>query len=207
MAEGYESHEFVPRDFDYFARTHPEDLFPSARPMELDLGSGDGGFLVAMAEAYPGRNFLGVERLLGRVRKTSRRARRLDLDNLRVLRLDVRYAVAWLLPRKAFRRIHLLFPDPWPKKKHARRRTVNPQFVAEVDQLLEPGGEFIFKTDHAGYFEDALEIIDASGLWEKTGPLPVDPFYAETDFERQWRAEGKVIHTVRYRSGSDASST
>ncbi len=193
----YEKFEFVPREGDYFAEAKAGDIFERAAPMELDLGCGDGSFLNEMALQFPERNFLGVERLLGRVRKVSRKADRQRLENVRVLRLDSAYAVGWLLPKASFARVHLLFPDPWPKKRHHKRRLVTPEFVAAVHALLEPGGEFLFKTDHEGYFEEAGETILASNDLGKLD-WPEDAFYyAETDFERQWKAEGKRIQGIR----------
>ncbi len=199
MNDTYERLEFVPRDGDYFAEAAPSDIFERDAPLELDLGCGDGGFLMAMAAEFPDRNFIGVERLLGRVRAVCRKADRRGLENLRVLRLDSAYAAGWLFPKNAFSRIHLLFPDPWPKKKHQKRRIVTPEFVAAIHALLEPGGEFLFKTDHEEYFEQASEVIRAFEPMEEV-PWPADAFfYAETDFERQWKEEGKRIQGVRVR--------
>lgn len=195
MSDPYERLEFVPGD--YFARVDPGAIFPAPTSLELDLGCGDGTFLLEMARHYTDRQFLGTERLLGRVRKVCRRADREGLENVRVLRLDTAYAVRWLLPQGAFARIHLLFPDPWPKKKHHKRRMVQTPFLEDVRALLQPGGEFLFKTDHPDYFEQASECIAAfPGLealpWEEDAL-----FYPETDFERLWKGEGKPIHRVR----------
>lgn len=192
------SHEWLPED--YFRRATLAGIFPDApdRPWELDLGSGDGTFLVEMAARYPERNFLGVERLLGRVRGTCRKAREAGLENVRVLRLETAYTVGWLLPHGTASRIHLLFPDPWPKKKHARHRLFRADFLAEVRRLLRPGGEFLFKTDHEDYAAEAQEVVAAglpgwrTAIWEEG-----DFFYPRTDFEVQWLAQGKSIHRVR----------
>lgn len=190
--------EWLPED--YFRRATVAEIFPGApaRPWEIDLGSGDGTFLVEMAARYPERNFLGVERLLGRVRGTCRKAREAGLENARVLRLETTYAVGWLLPRGTASRVHLLFPDPWPKKKHARHRLFRADFLAEVRQLLAPGGEFLFKTDHEDYAAEAREVV-AGGLpgWEPVSWDEGDFFYPRTDFEAQWLAQGKSIHRVR----------
>lgn len=190
-----EAGEFIPAD--YFRRLDPGEIFPGGDPLEVDLGSGDGSFLLAMAREYPERRFLGVERLLGRVRKVCRRAHQAGLDNLKVLRLESRYTVEWLLPPRSVRRLHLLFPDPWPKARHHKRRLVQANFLAAVEQVLIPGGEFLFKTDHPEYFEWATEEIEAfPGL--RTTDWPEDAFfYPETDFERQWKAEGKVPQRLR----------
>src|SRR5215813_13000370 len=100
------------------------EVFWNDRLVEVDLGSGSGKFLVEAAQKYPDRNFLGIERLLGRVRKTRRRAFRLGINNLRLLRMEMEYAVTYLLPKESIFRFHLSFPDPWPKRRHRARRVV-----------------------------------------------------------------------------------
>ena len=93
-----------------------------------------------MAAQFPERDFLGVERLLGRVRKVCRKATRRKLENARVLRLDSRYVTEWLLPDASVSRLHLLCPDPWPKVRHHRRRLVQVEFLQAVWNALLPGG-------------------------------------------------------------------
>ena len=187
---------------DYFRQIEPGELFGSVEaPLEVDLGCGDGTFLLAMAREFPTHRFLGVERLLGRVRKVCRQAHRQGLDNLRVLRLESRYTTEWLLPPHSVQRLHLLFPDPWPKARHHKRRLVQADFLAAVARVLVPGGEFLFKTDHPGYFEWAAEEIAAfPGLTEREWPEGAF-FYPETDFERQWKAEGKTPQRLRMVAG------
>ena len=189
------SGEFIPAD--YFRRLDPGEVFHNDRPLEVDLGCGDGSFLVTMAQDLPERNFLGVERLLGRVRKVCRRAHRLGLNNVKVLRLEAKYTVEWLLCPDSVSRLHLLFPDPWPKARHHKRRLVQHPFLTAVEQVLVPGGEFLFKTDDADYFEWAEEqLATFPGL--KRIDWPEDAFtYAETDFERQWKAEGRSVYRLR----------
>ena len=190
-----EACEFMPAD--YFRRLVPGEIFAGDASLELDLGCGDGTFLLAMAREFPERRFLGVERLLGRVRKVCRNARREELGNLKVLRLESLYTVEWLLPPRSVQRLHLLFPDPWPKARHHKRRLVRADFLAAVAQVLVPGGEFLFKTDHPGYFEWAEEEIAAfPGLAVREWPEDAF-FYPETDFERQWKAEGKMPQRLR----------
>ncbi|HIE61183.1 MAG TPA: 30S ribosomal protein S1 [Microbacterium sp.] len=101
------------------------------------MGCGDGSFALKMARNYPDRNFLAIERLLGRVRKVCRRATRANLSNLGVLRLEARYTIEWLLPPSSVSRLHLLFPDPWPKARHHRRRLVQQEFLAAVEETLK----------------------------------------------------------------------
>jgi tRNA (guanine-N7-)-methyltransferase len=107
-----------------------DEVFPRRAPIEIDLGCGDGAFLMAMARANPERNFLGIERLLGRASKVCRKVAREDLKNARVLRLEVAHAVSNLLPADSIAAFHLLFPDPWPKRRHHRRRAFTTEFLS-----------------------------------------------------------------------------
>lgn len=192
-----EKHEFMPTD--YFRRAAKSDIFPEARPLEVDLGCGDGTFLLKMAQHHPERDFLGVERLLGRVRKVCKRADKADIANLKVLRLESRYAVEWLLEPGSVSRLHLLCPDPWPKARHHRRRLIQQEFLEAVETVLEPGGEFLFKTDHDEYFEWAEEKVAAFGRFERLD-WPEDAFfYPKTDFQILWESEGKRLQSMRLR--------
>lgn len=189
--------EFVPPH--YFRRLEPAELRRGDRPLEVDLGCGDGSFLLEMAAKHPERDFLGVERLLGRVRKVCRKLTRRRLDNARVLRLESRYTVEWLLPPGSISRLHLLCPDPWPKVRHHRRRLMQPAFLDAVRGTLEPGGEFLFMTDHEEYFEWAMERALGHAGFERL-PWEEDTFfYPKTDFQVQWEAEGKRMFRLRLR--------
>lgn len=192
-----EPHEFMPDDF--FKEVRREDIFPGDQPLEVDLGCGDGKFLLEMAEHYPERHFLGVERLLGRVRKVCKKAHKRDLQNLKVLRLESRYVVEWLLAPASVSRLHLLCPDPWPKARHHRRRLIQDDFLNAVLRVLQPGGEFLFKTDHDDYFEWAEEKVAEFSRMERL-EWPEDAFfYPKTDFQIQWEAEGKRLQGIRLR--------
>lgn len=182
----------------WFSRMSPKALFPGSLPLEIDLGCGDGSFLVRMAEEYPDRNFLGIERLLGRVRKVSRKSIRAGLANAHVLRADSNYAVEWLLPYECAERIHFLCPDPWPKKKHARRRQMcQLPFLKSLHSLLKESGELLFMTDAFPYYEEALEVQDHCDFFEILPWKEGDFFYAKTDFEEQWLSEGKSMNRLR----------
>ncbi len=193
--------EFLPEN--YFRRLSPSELFTREAPLEVDLGSGDGSFALAMARQFPDRNFLAVERLLGRVRKTCKRATEARLPNLQVLRLEARYTVEWLLPHASVSRLHLLFPDPWPKVRHHRRRLINTEFLGALSKVLVPAGDFLFKTDHEDYFEWATDKLSLSKhfqsiAWDdQCGELSQ---YPQTDFEAQWLAEGRSVHKLRARN-------
>src|SRR5258708_33229723 len=93
-------------------------MFPRAQPLEVELGSGDGSFLVNYAKLHPEHNFLGVERLLGRLRKLDRKGRRASLANLRGLRVESAYLLEHLHPRQSVAALNVYFPCPWPNGKH-----------------------------------------------------------------------------------------
>lgn len=191
---------FVPPD--YFRELRHEEIFPcTSRPLEVELGCGDGTFFQAMARHHPGRDFLALERMLGRVEKTLKKIAHAGLTNARVMRLESCYSTACLLPTAAVSRLHLLCPDPWPKKKHAARRLVNQQeFLDGLARILVPGtGEFLLKTDDAPYFEDAQASMAARTDFQRLDWPEEAFFYPTTDFESHWLAMGRTMHRARWR--------
>src|SRR5258705_2183257 len=115
-------------------------IFPKPQPLEVELGSWDGSFLVDYARLRPEHNFIGVERLLGRIRKLDRKARRSSLANVRGVRIEASYFLEYLLPPSSAIALHIYFPDPWPKREHRRHRLINERFPALSRQSLTPDG-------------------------------------------------------------------
>ena len=172
-------------------------IFGNDHPVELDLGAGDGGFALAYAGQHPEINLLAVERLLGRVRKIEKRAARAQQENLRVLRLEFGYTVRYLLPPASIAVAHILFPDPWPKRRHWPRRLIQPEFIRDLARALRPGGELRFTTDHEHYFATAQQAVEEANVlarvpdWDWSG----DP---KTDFQKTFEAEGRSIWRARW---------
>ena len=197
---GYKSNhiQLVPED--YFRKLEAGEIFKDTnKPLEVDLGCGDGGFVIAMAQHHQDRNFLAVERLLGRVKKVCREGHKFGLENLRALRLESAYTIGWLLPDASVSRLHLLCPDPWPKKKHHRRRLFNdPEFQKGLLRVLESDGEFLLKSDHEEYFEEAVEVVSRFPGLERLSWEEDAFYYPQTDFEKQWLAEGRTIQRARW---------
>jgi len=188
---------FVPDD--YFKCHTVKDIFGNdtqAEDCEVDLGCGDGGFLLAMAKHFPEGHFLGVERLLGRVRKLCRESEVQGLERVRGLRIESRYFLEYFIAPGSINRLHYLFPDPWPKEKHHKNRLVQESFLPILHRALAKDGQLCFKTDHEDYFIWCCELLDASPLfarieWE-------DEFYPKTDFQQLWESQGKDIYNAKY---------
>lgn len=173
-------------------------LFPVAQPLEVELGSGDGSFIAQYAKANPGKNFLGVERLLGRLRKIDRKGQRAGLTNLRVMRIEAAYFLEYLLPPQSIRAVHLYFPDPWPKRKHRRNRLVNERFPDLAKRVLAAGGEVFLRTDHVEYFSQMREVFGARQDFAEM-ETPAGLREVITDFERGFLAQGIRGNYAAYR--------
>jgi len=169
-------------------------LFPKPQPLEVELGCGDASFLVEYARKNSGNNFIGVERLLGRISKLDRKGRRAGLTNLRGVRIESSYFLQWLLPPHSVSGLHIYFPDPWPKKRHHKNRLINENFPALARAALAPGGKIYLRTDDADYFQQMKEVFSADKDFKKI-ETPAELAEIVTDFERDFNSKG--IQTLR----------
>lgn len=184
----------LPSILDRLELTH---IFPTVHPLHVELGCGDASFLVEYARLNPQVNFIGVERLLGRIRKLDRKGRRLGLQNLSGVRIESSYFLDFLLPRHAAEALHIYFPDPWPKKKHRRFRLINERFTTLAWQALTPGGTVYLRTDDADYFEQMTAVFGADARF-KSAPTPERLAAVVTDFERGFNAQGISTRRAAY---------
>jgi tRNA (guanine-N7-)-methyltransferase len=164
------------------------------QPLEVELGSGDGSFLANYEKAYPERNFLGVERLLGRLRKLERKGLRAGLVNLRALRIESAYLVEYLLPRQSVSALHIYFPDPWPKRKHRKNRLINERFTEIALPALAPQGLIYLRTDDEDYFAQMVTVFAANSGFRLV-ETPEELSTVVTDFEKTFHARG--VKTLR----------
>jgi len=165
------------------------EIFLKLQPLEVELGCGDASFLVEQARRHPERNFIGVERLLGRLRKLDRKGRRAGLTNLRGVRIESSYFLEYLLPRHSASVLHIYFPDPWPKTRHHKHRLINERFPELARLALAPGGAIYLRTDDADYFQQMTGVFGANREFQ---PVATPPELAElpTDFEQEFQKRG-----------------
>ena len=175
------------------------NLFQKTQPLEVELGCGDASFLVEYARRQPMKNFIGVERLLGRIRKLDRKGRRAGLMNLRGVRIESSYFLEYLLPPHGAAALHVYFPDPWPKKKHQRHRLVGERFPALARAALAPGGVVYLRTDDADYFQQMTEVFGAAAEFQKM-ETPIELAELLTDFEREFNSKGTKTLRAAYRN-------
>jgi tRNA (guanine-N7-)-methyltransferase len=160
----------------------------SNAPLVLDLGCGNGAFLAGLATLRSDWNVLGIEKKAYRVRQARRRAG--ELPNVRVVQGEVIDVLA-ALPEASVARVYLLFSDPWPKRRHAVRRLVQPEFVALLAARLAPGGIFFFASDSGEYADWAEEVFRAGGWRVRGWDVPAE--WPSTEFEQRFVSAGVEI--------------
>jgi tRNA (guanine-N7-)-methyltransferase len=164
-------------------------------PVEVDVGSGKGRFLLARAAAHPDTGFLGIERQRRRVDKVAGKATRAGLGNIRLLHTEIRFAIDTMLADDTIRTFYVFFPDPWPKRKHNPRRLVNAEFLKLLHRKLQPGGCIHFATDHEDYFAAVEPLFAHSPLFTPCPPFVPGPA-EQTDFELLFAADGKTANRL-----------
>jgi len=172
-------------------------IFSNDRPVEAEIGTGKGTFLLARAAARPELNFLGLEQARAYCHYAADRVRRAGLDNVRMLRADAGHFFRVCLAEASVWRVHVYFPDPWPKRRHHRRRLIQAAFVEDVRRVLRLGGQFIVVTDHQGYFAQIQRVLLRARGFARV-PFPrmadADGELVGTNFERKYIAQGRAFY-------------
>ncbi len=184
------------------AAHEPMDLagvFDNTLPVEVEIGSGKGTFLLARAGARGELNFLGVEWARAYCHYTADRIRRAGLTNVRMIRTDATTLFHTALPEASVQRVHVYFPDPWPKRRHHHRRLIQPAFVEQVRRVLRPGGQLIVVTDHLDYFFHIRRVLhECHGLARVPFPKMTgcEDELVGTNFERKYIAQGRPFYST-----------
>lgn len=180
------------------AFAEPGRLFdPAPRALRLEIGFGGGEHLLAQAAAHPGTGFIGCEPFLEGVGKALSGIAAARLSNVRIWTGDAR-DVLDALPDGALARIDILFPDPWPKKRHHKRRFIGPETCSRLARVLAPGGVLVFATDWADYARWTLVHLARDPRFTWTARRPRDwrtapAGHVETRYEAKGRAAGRAI--------------
>ncbi|MDQ2917684.1 MAG: tRNA (guanosine(46)-N7)-methyltransferase TrmB [Casimicrobiaceae bacterium] len=178
-------------------------LFGNASPVVLEIGFGMGETTAAIAASHPAVNFLGVEMHWPGVGALLRHIESQQLVNIRVLRQDAAEVVERAIPDASLAGIHVYFPDPWPKKRHHKRRLLKPSFVHALASRLATGGYLHVATDWQPYAGEILAALAAEPLLVNTcaGFAPRPPWRPLTKFERRGLDRGHAVFDLLFTSG------
>ena len=174
------------------------EVFGRSSPVEVDLGAGDGVYAEARAKRESDRNFIAVERLLGRATKIAKKAIRNQLTNLKILRLESAYFIKNLCAESSLDAITVRYPDPWPKRRHHANRLLQKEFFEDAARAVISGGCMKLTTDDREYFEWAQKEAEKCSAWVPdlswTG---VDE--PTSEFEELFAKEGREVYRKAWR--------
>jgi tRNA (guanine-N7-)-methyltransferase len=181
----------------------PMTWFDTPGPFELEIGCGKGGFLLSRARTNPHLRLLGIEWANKFFKYAADRMARWGLTNVRLMRTDAKFFVMRNLPPACIDVLHLYHPDPWPKKRHHKRRLVQLDFVEAAIRVIAPGGRWLVQSDYAEYFEQIERLLGARPElvrieWTEAEADP-EPDWRGTNFEIKYAREGRTIHRAAFR--------
>lgn len=171
----------------------PEDV-----PLEIEIGCGNGRFLAARAAKNPTTHYIGVERMMERIRRCSRKAQQGALNNLTFLRVEAGRFVRELLPERRVQSMYLFFPDPWPKRRHHKNRFFQREMCDTLARIFIPEGTMYISTDHEEYFKEMYRYLSEDPRFVEVEPLLREED-EQTDFERLFLSKGDPIYHCAFR--------
>ncbi len=180
-----------------------QSIFGNDHPLALEIGCGIGDFIVKTATDKEDCNFIAIDYYNKGCDSTCRRLERHDVTNVRVLRVEAREFVTKHIEKNSLSALHINCPDPWPKKRHRKRRLVNSEFMEFMRGYLQPEGDFFFATDFEDYGEEVAAFMALQSGYRNM--LAPDLFrfelegYHHSKYMLKFMAEGKKIHFVHYR--------
>jgi tRNA (guanine-N7-)-methyltransferase len=180
-----------------------KNFFGNDHPLKVEIGCGKDDSLIKRATLEPEINFIGIENDAGIAYRFERKVRRSKITNLRIVLFDAHFVLKNLLDRESVRVFFLQFPDPWPKRRHARRRVLSLEFVQEIWERLVPQGEFFIATDVLEMAQWALELIGENrGFLNCAGEKMFEsqkPFSIFTLYEQKFMDQGLPIYYLRFK--------
>lgn len=140
--------------------------FGNTNPLKLEIGFGMGNFLIEMAAKESGSNFIGIDFYHKGIRKIMTRIKNLQLENIRIVYGDIRSKISILCQDGELETVYINFPDPWPKKRHIKRRLIKPEFINQLAQKLGLEGSAYLATDSESYAYEMLDYFNAETLFQ-----------------------------------------
>ena len=176
-------------------------LFGREAPKILEIGFGMGESTASIAQSHPGQDFLGIEVHTPGVGSLLRQIQELGLNNLRLIQHDAVEVLQHMIADASLDGVHIFFPDPWPKKRHHKRRLIQTNFVALLVGKLKPGGYLHMATDWQEYAEWAMEMLQAEPQLSNTAPgyAPQPDYRPLTKFERRGLKLGHGVWDLIFR--------
>jgi len=192
-------------DFAFPGWDHPT-IFGNDNPVMIEYCSGNGAWVAEKAQQNPHLNWIAVEKKFERVRKIWSKIQNFGLKNLMAVCGEAFNATWRYLPAESFAGAFINFPDPWPKKRHAKHRLIHPAFVQEIWRVLKPHTTFTLVTDDPVYSACMVEEMGSHSGFSSLHPSPYYitdiPSYGSSFFEQLWREKGRTIHFHQYRKSA-----
>jgi tRNA (guanine-N7-)-methyltransferase len=165
-----------------------DEQFGREAPLTVEIGFGNGEFIVRQAQAYPEQNFVGIELEWASVQRGLRKIKQTGTMNVRLMQVDARVALERLFFPQSLRCVYTLFPCPWPKERHAKHRLFSHPFLQLLNSRLVPEGSAQLVTDHQPYMAWVLDQVPGTGF--EVSYEPISPRFS-TKYERKWHAQGQ----------------
>ena len=187
---------------EYYLPIDLSQVFGNNKDSALEIGFGDGSFLIEIAKNNTDWNFIGIEIKVKRFRKAVKRAEGEYIANLKYLLMDVRIAVEEVFYPNTFSKVYINFPDPWPKERHKKHRIINTQFLSNLSRIIKPKGIIEIASDHEEYISSILKTLEDTGTFKSIFSLPgyvhSIPNRPKTRYELEFMKGDKKIYYLRF---------
>ncbi len=179
-------------------------VYANTNPVEIEFGCGKGRFIIRSAQENPTVNYFGIEKSGKYFRILKDRVVKAALSNARLLKGEAGYFIKKYVPENSVQAYHIYFPDPWPKKRHHKRRLVTPEFIGDLQASLIPGGCIFMATDFEDYFDVMVACARAYPVLQELycrviTPEEANPEEALTNYERKYLLQGRPIYKAAFR--------
>ena len=202
--------EHDPFFLDLDERPDWQTLFGNSNPLKLEIGFGMGSFLIDMAAKEPGSNFIGIDFYHKGIRKIMTRIKNLQLENIRIVYGDIRNKISILFRDGELDTVYINFPDPWPKKRHIKRRLLKPEFICQLAKKLSAEGKACLATDSEKYAYEMLDYFNSEmrfqNMGDNLGFLKERIALPKSKYEKNYINKGKKIFYLEYLRLATATS-